>query len=305
MQNDRLAIDTEEYEQRQIFELIESEVAGLQAPVILLDLHSTSADSTPFCIISDTLQNRRNAFAFSIPVVLGLEEAINGTIQDYYGERGYITAAIEGGQHNDPATADRLESTLWITLVTSGLVDAGCVRELDEHRRRLRQVCKGSPSVVEVVYRYEKSERDGFRMLDGFSNFSPVRRGQLVATDSGGEIHAQTTGMLVLPSYQASDDDGYFLGRRVRRFWLRLSSAARRLRIDHLMHVLPGVCRRADDHRVLAVDPSIARWWVLKVFHLFGFRMCGAENGSIIFRRRPEGAPLLAGDDRTVAGRAP
>jgi succinylglutamate desuccinylase len=288
-QNSRSVDCIEETEQRQMLDVVESEVAGHHGPVILLDLHSTSADSPPFSIISDTLQNRRVAFALALPVVLGLEEVINGTIQDYYGERGYVTAAIEGGQHDDPTTVDRIESALWITIVTSGIADGDRVPRLEAHRKLLRDAAQGLPSVVEVVHRHGRASQDGFRMVDGFKNFTPIRSGQLVARDSNGEIRAQADGMLLLPSYQVSDNDGYFIGSRVRRFWLRLSASMRRLRLGHLAHWLPGVKRHPHDDRSLLVDPKVARWLTLKIFHLLGFRRSPREDGYFVFRHRPEG----------------
>ncbi|MDH4070770.1 MAG: succinylglutamate desuccinylase/aspartoacylase family protein, partial [Ignavibacteria bacterium] len=67
-------------EERELFELlgiIEGLLDGETIPPILTDLHSTSGDAPPFSIISDTLQNRKVAFSIPVPVVLGLEEAID------------------------------------------------------------------------------------------------------------------------------------------------------------------------------------------------------------------------------------
>ena len=111
-------------ERREVLDVFEREVKAGPRKSILIDVHSTSAEARPFCIIGDTLANRRIGFALHIPVILGLEESIPGTIQDYFGERGFVTAAIEGGQHVDPATADRIESALWLTLVAAGIIDA-------------------------------------------------------------------------------------------------------------------------------------------------------------------------------------
>jgi hypothetical protein len=228
----------------------------------------------------------------SIPVILGLEETIGGTIQEYYGERGYVSVAIEGGQHHDPATPDHLESALWIALVSEGFVDERHVPDVAKHRARLRSITRGLPSVVEVVHRHGRREQDAFKMIDGFRNFSPVRRGQPVARDRDGEIHAAFDGMIILPNYQMVGNDGFFLGRRVRRFWLRLSTLVRRLRLDHLLPLLPGVRSHPADGMVLLVNPEITRWKVLKIFHLLGFRMCGREGGRLVFRRRRESIRL-------------
>ncbi|MDH3214654.1 MAG: hypothetical protein OEN01_00005, partial [Candidatus Krumholzibacteria bacterium] len=218
----------------------------------------------------------------------GLEEAISGTIQEYYGERGFVTAAVEGGQHRDPETVDRLESTLWIALVAGGFLRAEQVAQLGEHRLRLRSFTRGLPSVVEVVHRHGREDGDGFQMKDGFRNFSTIKRGQVVARDRRGDIRSDVDGMLILPSYQSSGDDGFFVGRRVRRIWLRISAIVRRLHLHRLLPLLPGVRQHPDDPMALVANPKITRWAAVKVFHLFGLRRYAQEGGCLVFRRRRE-----------------
>lgn len=283
------AVGAEQIELRELKQSIGEELDGGCRDAFLIDLHSTSAKATPFCIVSDTLQNRQIAFALSIPVMLGLEESIKGTIQEYFGELGIAAATVEGGQHQDPATADYLESCLWTTLVSAGLLSEEQVPEFARHRGRLQKVTNGLPSVVEITYRHGLHPDDDFEMKPGFTNFSPVRKGQLVASDRQGEICASEDALLVMPSYQAANSDGFFLGRRVRRFWLRLSTVLRRLRLDTLVHWLPGVRRDPERAWSYLVDPHLARWLVLDIFHVLGFRRCGQIDDQWVFRRRREG----------------
>ena len=145
---------------------------------------------------------------------------------------------------------------------------------------------------MEIFYRRGVTEGDGFKMEDGLYNFVIVDRGQRVATDRGGDVIAPDRGMVMLPNYQGQGDDGFFLGRRVRRVWLRLSTLFRHLRIGRLLHLLPGVHKHPDEPRALVVDPAIARWKTVQVFHLCGFRRWRDEGRFVIFRRRPEGGRL-------------
>lgn len=283
------AVGAEQIELRELKQSIGVELDSSQGNAFLLDLHSTSAEATPFCIVSDTLQNRHIAFALSIPVMLGLEESIKGTIQEYFGERGIAAATVEGGQHQDPATVDYLESSLWITFVSAGLLNAGQVPNFDRHRRRLHEATGGLPSVIEITYRHGLQADDDFEMKPGFTNFSPVRKGQSIARDRRGEIRASEDALLVMPSYQAANSDGFFLGREVRRFWLRLSTFLRRLRLDTFVHWLPGVKRHPEQSWSYLVDPHLARWLVLDIFHVLGFRRCGQIDDLWVFRRRREG----------------
>lgn len=279
---------TEVLEQRELIEVFDDMLSSHNGRVILADLHSTSAAATPFCIISDTLQNREIAFGLGVPVILGLEEAITGTIQEFFGECGYVTLAIEGGQHFQPATADRLESALWIVLRIAGLLRRRDIPGWREHRNRLLDISDGLPRVVEVFFRHGLSPDDGFVMREGFRNFSPLHRGELVASDEVGDIVAPEDGMLILPSYQKTGDDGFFMGRHVRLFWLRLSVWVRKLRLDRAIHILPGVRRDPTDPAVVYADRRVARWLALEVFHLAGYRKCHEKDGLICFKRRVE-----------------
>jgi succinylglutamate desuccinylase len=176
-----------------------------------------------------------------------------------------------------------------MTLVSLGLLDGDVMPEYGVHRRRLGHAGRGLPAVVEILHRHPIEPDDGFRMVEGFVNFTPVTKGQLLAADRRGDLRAHRDGLLVLPSYQGLGDDGYFLGRRVRRSWLRLSSALRRLKADRLLPLLPGVRRDAARPGVLLANPTVARYLVVPIFHLFGYRRRRHENGWFVFSRRPEG----------------
>ena len=98
-------------------------------------------------------------------------------------------------------------------------------------------------SIVEVRYRHPIRGEDRFRMEPGFANFQRVKKGELLARDHKGQITARESGMVLLPLYQALGDDGFFLGREVRPFWLKLSAILRKLRVGDYSHCLPGVRR--------------------------------------------------------------
>ena len=247
----------------------------------------------------DTLQNRRGAFPWSIPVILGLEEAIDGTIQEYFGSLGHVTAAVEGGQHRDPETVRHLEAILWITLVSSGFLREEDVADYEEYRTCLVQACSGLPSVVEVFHRHGVSADNRFEMRPGFRNFSPVRKGEPIARDRDGEVVARANSMLILPNYQNVGSDGFFLGRRVRRFWLQLSTLARQTGLARLMPSLPGVRRDPDDPTAMIVGPGAPRRLTCGIFHLLGYQKRPGAGGELVFRRHLERPPHTGPARRT------
>jgi succinylglutamate desuccinylase len=138
--------------------------------------------------------------------------------------------------------------------------------------------------------RHRHLVREGrFEMLPGFRSFMPVRKGQAVARDKSGDVRCPEDGLMLMPRYQGQGEDGYFLARAVAPFWLRLSAWLRRARLDRLVPLLPGVRRHPSEPDRFLVDPDVARWQVVNVFHLFGYRHVREAGDRLVFSRRRPG----------------
>ncbi|MGE0432539.1 MAG: succinylglutamate desuccinylase/aspartoacylase family protein [Planctomycetota bacterium] len=282
----------EDRQQRELIAIIRELHAGASEPIIFIDLHSTSGEGAPFCCMADTLRNRRIAFALPVPLILGLEENIDGALLGLLSDMGHVAIVVEGGQHTDPWTTAFLESSLWLALVAAGTLAAREVPDAGEHYRRLHDVARRLPRFVEIRHVQHVEPADRFRMRPGFLNFQRISRGQVLADSAHGEIRASEGGRILMPLYQNQGEDGFFIARDVRRIWLALSGLLRRLRLDRLVGWLPGVSRHPD--RVghpdqYRVNPRIARWFATEVMHLFGYRRCQPEGSLLVFsRRRPD-----------------
>lgn len=278
--------DPEETEQLELLEQIEDALRGRESDTIILDLHTTSSDSIPFCTLGDTIRNRNFARKLELPVVLGIEEQIHGALLEFIGSRGPVTIGVEGGRHDDPASVDFHEHVLWIALVEAGCLDPGDVPRYRARRAALTQARGGLARFFEVRSRKAVRSGDGFAMRPGFRNFQPVVLGQPLADDSAGEVLAPETGRIFLPLYQEQGDDGFFIVRPIRERWLQLSTLLRRLRVDSLAPLLPGVHRSRRRPDTLLVNRSVARWRVTELFHLLGYRRRRDALGYSAFSRR-------------------
>ena len=280
--------NVEEREMCSLLEVIEATAARATTPLVVLDLHTTSGKSPPFVLVSDRLPNRPIAFALPGPVILGLEETVDGTLLEFMTEAGHRAIVIEGGQHADPASVDNHEAAIWLGLVAAGALDADDVPDHARMRRRLREATRGLPRVVELRHRHSITEENGFVMEPGFVGFQPVQQGDLLARHAAGEIRAPESGRILMPLYQDLGSEGFFLVRRVSRVWLVLSAALRRLHLHVLLPLLPGVRRDPENQNALRVNPAVARWFVVEIFHLFGYRRRRADGDRLVFsRRRP------------------
>ncbi len=279
-------------EQRELFQVFRAHLAGDWERIALLDLHSTSAGGAPFSIMSDTLQNRPLAFALPVPVLLGLEERVQGTLLSWFADQGHVALCLEGGQNELPSTVDHHVAAIWIALVSTGLLREEDVPRLPAHRARLASAAQELPRVVAVRYRFGIPEGARFDMKSGFRNFQPVQRGEVLARVDAGEgeqeVPAPLSGRLLMPRYQALGDDGFFVGREVRPFWLVLSGWLRRLRLGWLPRCLPGVRRSPEEPGELVVDRRIARWFMAEILHLFGYRWRARSGSQVVFVRRPD-----------------
>ena len=181
-----------------------------RGPVVFVDLHTSSADGPPFLCLADTIDNRRLGLATGVPIILGIEETIDGASLEFFSQRGVANFAAEGGRHQHPDTAGNHEALLWILLDHLGIVPPGAV-DLGPHRAQIARVTQGVPRVVEIVHRHAITAEDRFVMQPGFVNFQAVQRGQVLAQDQHGPVLAPSDCRVLLPLYQALGDDGYFL----------------------------------------------------------------------------------------------
>jgi len=287
MDNAELAASAiEDREQRGIIETLERVLSTARGETYFIDLHTTSAKSRPFVLIGDTLRNRRFARAFPVPIILGLEEQLDGAITEWINSRGHITIGFESGQHDDPIAIDRHEAGIWLALAAAGVLDANEIPHFDAARAALREAAEGLPAFIEVRARHGITPDSQFLMRPGYENLAPIRRGERLATDRGGDIRAHEDGRILLPLYQGEGADGFFLARDVKPLWLRVSAILRRLGADRLAPLLPGVHRHPTLPDTLLIDPGVARWFADEVFHLLGYRKRRMDGSRLVVSRR-------------------
>ena len=89
---------------------------------------------------------------------------------------------------------------------------------------------------------------------------------------------------LFLPLYQKLGDDAYFLVRPVRTVWLAVSRFLRRLGAARVLPMLPGVHRAKERTDTYLVNRRVARWLVVQLFHLLGYRRVKGTARVVVFR---------------------
>lgn len=274
----------EDIEQRELLEILDKIFSTAKSEVYAMDLHSTSAESTPFAMIGDTLRNREFGQKFPATILLGIEEQLDSTILEYINNLGAITLGFEAGQHTDKTAIDNQEALIWLALVHSGILAAEDV-DVEKYGEILKDAM-GERRIIEIRHRHAITEADKFRMKLGYENFQPVKKGEVLAKDRNGKIKAIESGMILMPLYQSQGNDGFFLGREISPFWLWLSKVLRKLKLHKMMRFLPGVKRHPADKDSLIVNTQIARIFPLQIFHLLGFRKRRWREDKLVVSRR-------------------
>jgi succinylglutamate desuccinylase len=282
-------LSPEDVEQRELLEILHKLAAGSPKPVYVLDLHSTSSRSAAFACMSDTLQNHPLAFSLRVPVIFGLEEAIEGTMAGYLSDLGHVCVGFEGGVHDDPATLSAQVAAIWVGLVTAGLLRREDVPRYDEYEEKLQAIGDSTPPAVEIMYRHAITPSDDFVMNPGYRSFQRVRAGEIVAKDKRGEVRAPISGRMLLPLYQGQGDDGFFITRDLGNARISLSRTLRRARMDRVLPFVPGITRtkgRGNTGSSLKVRGPLAQTPVKDILRLFGYRRERRDQEALVFSRR-------------------
>ena len=266
-------------EHEQMQELLASlrEIRAQSDRMILVDLHSTSADMHPVVVLEDSIAARSIARKMPLPIYLGFEEELPGLLIDRVtNELGVVAMVVEGGQHRSPKSVDVLEAVIWSLLDATGVLPLHALPHERDPRRVLYQAAGDERwSIFDVRYRRPIAHPD-FEMRDGVGNGRKIKPGvTIIAVENGSAVTSPVRGRVFMPNMQAHKrpgDDGFFIVRRVGEGWLGLSA---RLRKQQWMHRfishMPGVHRL--DERTLLVDADLAAVLRRQVFHLLGYRL--------------------------------
>ena len=280
-----MGADVEDREQAELLSEMEKAIAEARGPVTVMDLHTTSGDGGVFSTISDRLPNRAFGLAIPAPLVLGLEEQVDGTMTEFFDREGHVTLSFESGQHEEPEAVERAEGAIWIALEHFGLVE-GPNPNASSARKRLAREFSQLPRVVEVRYRHPIEPDDRFDMLEGYRSFQSVRENELLGRDSHGDVRSPEAGRILMPLYQKQGEDGFFVVREFKPFWLAVSERMRRWNLERYVHFLPGIAKVGREQEALYVNRRLARWYALELLHLLGYRKEREGRGRLIVVRR-------------------
>ncbi|WP_421765033.1 succinylglutamate desuccinylase/aspartoacylase family protein [Ekhidna sp.] len=258
-------------EQIEIYAEIQKILKSNTGPFYFFDIHTTSSETLPFLTVNDSLLNRAYTSQYPLPMILGIEEYLNGPILSYINELGYVAFGFEAGQHDDLSSIENAEAFCYLSMVFTGVLSKDDIA-FQHYFDLLAKTTGDIKYVYEIYFRYLIKNGEKFAMEPGFFNFQRVHKNQLVAISNGKEVRAKTNGRIFMPLYQDQGVDGFFAIRRIRRSFLRLSEKLRKLRADRILAWLPGIKWVDPEKSTLLVNKRVARFLAKDVLHLFGYR---------------------------------
>lgn len=276
-------LSADEQEQKELYDFIKILLKDNIKPIYFIDLHTTSSKTLPFITINDALINRKFSSCFPVPVVLGIEEYLEGPLLSYLNTLGYLSIGFESGQHTDPCAIKNCEAFIYLALK-----HAGHLKSINSsiHEDELIKASKGIASIYEVIYKYHIQDKEIFEMQDGYESFQNIKKGVLLATANGKNIYSDYNAKLFMPLYQKSGNDGFFIIRPIPKFFLKLSEFLRTIKADALLTFLPGISWHDKDLGVLKANLSVTRFMAKSIFHLFGYRNKQLDKSRLLLYNR-------------------
>lgn len=266
-------LSDEEEELVSLMVVLEKILKDDPGPYYFIDLHTTSSKTLPFITINDALINRKFSANFPVPVILGIEEFLDGPMLSYINQLGYVAIGFESGQHDEAISITNNIAFIFLTLVFARLIKKKSLPEFEVYFKQLKDASGDVSEIFEIIYLYRIQTGEHFKMLPGFESFESVSKGMPLAMSDGFTVESQYKARLFMPLYQKLGDDGFFLIRSIPYFALKLSSFLRKIKFDNLLVWLPGIQWESREKEILRVDLNTAKYFTGPLFHLLGYRI--------------------------------
>ncbi|WP_299487955.1 succinylglutamate desuccinylase/aspartoacylase domain-containing protein [uncultured Allomuricauda sp.] len=275
----------EEEELLQLNNLLLNILANGKPPFYFIDLHTTSSDTIPFVVLNDSLLNRKFASNYPLPIILGIEEYLEGALLSYINDMGYVSLGYESGQHDDPKAVENCKNFIRYTLCLTETVD------LKEHQKPVLMnknypAYNSLPIFYEIYYQHLIESKSEFRMLPGFVNFQHIPKGTSIAYYNGTVNETLRKRQIFMPLYQDQGSEGFYFIRSIPKVLLWFSKGLRRFKIDHLLVQLPGITWKSKEKGNMMVNQKIARFMAKSFFHLLGYRARQYDRRYMVIKSR-------------------
>ncbi|WP_223549998.1 succinylglutamate desuccinylase/aspartoacylase family protein [Aestuariivivens sp. NBU2969] len=265
-------LNSEERELLTLLQILTHILETNTPPFYFIDLHTTSSKSLPFITINDALINRRFSKQFPVPIVLGIEEYLDGALLSYINQLGYVSIGFESGQHDDIQAFRNHVAFINLALAYTGIIKEFHTDKFKAYYHQLKNAGIYNTHFFEIIDLYRISKNDQFKMCNGFDSFQTIRKGEKLAIHEQSIITSQYNAKIFMPLYQKKGSEGFFVIKSINTMFLQLSVWLRLLKADNLLSILPGIIWHNKEQGVLKVNLKVAKFFAKPFFHLLGYR---------------------------------
>ena len=100
---------------------------------------------------------------------------------------------------------------IWSMLLEAGSIADAPDSLQQQQAQYLKQLANGLPNRVTAESMHVVHEGANFAMNEGYFNFKPVKKGEVLAHDKDGPIASPQDGLIFMPLYQKEGSDGFFI----------------------------------------------------------------------------------------------
>lgn len=181
--------------------------------VYVLDLHTTSSNGGIFTIVPEEKESIAIGKALGAPVITNMTRGIPGTTMEYFTTENLgvqtVCFTFESGQHDDPLSVNRAIAAITNCMKIIGSIDGRHIE--NRHNRLLIEYSKNLPKLSRLLMKHQIHPGDDFVMKEGYRNFQPVKKGEILGHDRHGSIKSPFKGLILMPLYQKLGEEGFFL----------------------------------------------------------------------------------------------
>jgi len=141
-----------------------------------------------------------------------------------------------------------------------------------EHYNCLSIASIKNKEIFEVVYLHRRLKNKNFKMLPNFTSFQNIKKGEWLATEENSTVESKYNAKIFMPLYQIKGKEGFFIIKKIHPIFLGLSEIIRKLKLDTLITLLPGIKWEDKQKGVLQVNLKVTKYFAKQIFHLFGYR---------------------------------
>ena len=214
-------LNTEEKELLEIEKILNKILQTESPPYYFIDLHTTSSKTLPFITINDALINRKFSKQYPVPIILGIEEYLNGPLLSYVNTMGYVSLGFESGQHDELRAVTNTSAFINLTLLFADVLCKTTIEYSVKSFAQLQTQSLNIRDVFEVVYLHRVRAHETFSMNNEFKSFQRVSKGTPLATNNNEIVKAKFTSLIFMPLYQKQGAEGFFLIKPIKPFFFK------------------------------------------------------------------------------------